>query len=117
MSSSASRREFLRSIAGAAAAASAVAAARKTAAAGKRDAVLAMLDKSGRQPYIPAAFFIHFDPAYHFGEAAVKKHLEYFRATGMDFVKIQYREDLSAGSRHQAAGGLGGDAVVSARVL
>jgi uroporphyrinogen decarboxylase len=92
MSSSASRREFLRSIAGAAAAASAVAAARKTAAAGKRDAVLAMLDKSGRQPYIPAAFFIHFDPAYHFGEAAVKKHLEYFRATGMDFVKVQYEK-------------------------
>jgi uroporphyrinogen decarboxylase len=92
MSSSASRREFLRSVAGAAAAASAVAAARKTAAAGKRDAVLAMLDKSGRQPYIPAAFFIHFDPAYHFGEAAVKKHLEYFRATGMDFVKIQYEK-------------------------
>ncbi len=92
MSNSASRRAFLRSIAGAAAATSAVAAARKTAAAGKRDAVLAMLDKGGRQPYIPAAFFIHFDPAYHFGEAAVKKHLEYFRATGMDFVKIQYEK-------------------------
>jgi len=92
MSDSASRREFLRSVAGAATAASAVAVVRKTAAAGKRDAVLAMLDKSGRQPYIPAAFFIHFDPAYHFGEAAVKKHLEYFRATGMDFVKIQYEK-------------------------
>ena len=91
MSSSTSRRGFLRSALGAAATAAATAAAAKTmAAASKRDAVLAMLEKSGRQPYIPAAFFIHFDPAFHFGTAAVQKHLEYFRYTGMDFVKIQY---------------------------
>jgi uroporphyrinogen decarboxylase len=92
MSSSMSRRGFLRSSIGAAAAASAAAAAgRKTAAAvSKRDAVMALLEKGGRQPYIPAAFFIHFDPAFHFGTAAVQKHLEYFRSTGMDFVKIQY---------------------------
>ena len=113
MNTSASRREFLRSVAGAAAAAGTIALPRKTAAASRRDAVLALLEKSGRQPYVPAAFFTHFDPAYHFGEAAVRKHLEYFRATGMDFVKIQYREDLSAASRNQAAGGLGDDAFVS----
>jgi uroporphyrinogen decarboxylase len=56
----------------------------------KRDAVLAVLDKSHPQPYVPAAFFLHFDEAYHFGSAAVEKHLEYFRRTGMDFLKIQY---------------------------
>jgi uroporphyrinogen decarboxylase len=56
----------------------------------KRDAMLSMLDRNARQDYIPAAFFIHFDKAFHFGQPAVEKHLEYFRYTGMDFVKIQY---------------------------
>jgi uroporphyrinogen decarboxylase len=60
------------------------------AAKNKRDAVLALLDRNARQDYIPAAFFIHFDKAFHFGPPAVQKHLEYFRYTGMDFVKIQY---------------------------
>lgn len=61
-----------------------------TAAPNKRDLVLSLLDAGAGQAYIPAAFFIHFDKAFHFGEAAVQKHLEYFRYTGMDFVKIQY---------------------------
>jgi uroporphyrinogen decarboxylase len=39
---------------------------------------------------VPAAFFLHFDQAYHRGRAAVDKHLEFFRTTGMDIVKIQY---------------------------
>ncbi len=56
----------------------------------KRDALLGMPGKNMKQEYIPAAFFIHFDKSCHFGEPAVKKHLEYFRFTGMDFVKIQY---------------------------
>lgn len=56
----------------------------------KRDVVLGLLDASRTPEYIPAAFFLHFDPAYHCGEAAVLKHLEYFRSTGMDFIKIQY---------------------------
>ena len=56
----------------------------------RREAMLALLDKNAPQPYVPAAFFIHFDEAFHFGPPAVQKHLEYFRHTGMDFVKIQY---------------------------
>jgi uroporphyrinogen decarboxylase len=56
----------------------------------KRDAVLSLLDPVHKPGYVPAAFFLHFDPAYHHGELAVIKHLEYFRYTGMDFVKIQY---------------------------
>ena len=96
MSTSASRREFLRSSFGAAALAAAAAgsARRADAAANKRDAVLALLHTSGRQPYIPAAFFIHFDPAYHFGDAAVQKHLEYVRATGMDVVNAIGQGDV-----------------------
>ena len=56
----------------------------------KRDSVLSLLDSGKPTTYIPAAFFLHFDPAYHRGQAAIEKHLEYFRFTGMDFVKIQY---------------------------
>ena len=56
----------------------------------KRDAMLSLLDSDKTPDYIPAAFFLHFDPLYHRGQPAVDKHLEYFRYTGMDFVKIQY---------------------------
>ncbi len=56
----------------------------------KRDLVFSLLEPGGAPETIPAAFFLHFDPAYHRGEAAVLKHLEYFHRTGMDFVKIQY---------------------------
>lgn len=56
----------------------------------KRDIVLSLLDESVKTPYIPAGFFIHFDPRFHRGQAAIDKHLEYFNFTGMDFVKIQY---------------------------
>jgi uroporphyrinogen decarboxylase len=56
----------------------------------KRDAVLSLLDKNQQPAYVPAAFFLHFDPLYHQGQAAIDKHLQYFRYTGMDFVKIQY---------------------------
>jgi uroporphyrinogen decarboxylase len=56
----------------------------------KRETVLQILDPASAPQTVPAAFFLHFDPLYHRGQAAVDKHLEYFRATGMDFVKIQY---------------------------
>lgn len=56
----------------------------------KREAVLKLLDANSRPDFVPAAFFLHFDPAFHQGQAAVEKHLEYFRYTGMDFIKIQY---------------------------
>ena len=56
----------------------------------KRETVLDLLQADKPQDTIPAAFFIHFDPSCHFGQAAVDKHLEYYRYTGMDLVKIQY---------------------------
>ena len=88
MHHSTSRRAFLSSVLGATAVAAAGGAA--AVATNKRDAVLALLDRNVRQRYVPAAFFIHFDKADHFGQPAVQKHLDYFRYTGMDFVKIQY---------------------------
>src|SRR5690348_11650619 len=56
----------------------------------KRDVVLSLSNPSVTLPYIPAAFFLHFPAEYHAGQPAVEKHLEYFRATGMDFIKVQY---------------------------
>jgi len=56
----------------------------------KRELVLSLLDDSREFPIIPAAFFLHFDPQFHHGQAAIEKHLEYFKFTDMDFVKIQY---------------------------
>lgn len=56
----------------------------------KRDLLLGLADPDRPPPYVPAAFFLHFPEAFHSGSPAVDKHLEYFRYTGMDFVKIQY---------------------------
>ncbi len=56
----------------------------------KREAVLSLLDDTQQPAYIPAAFFLHFPPEFHFGQASVAKHSEYFRYTDMDLVKIQF---------------------------
>jgi uroporphyrinogen decarboxylase len=60
----------------------------------KRDVILGLADADRSMPYIPAAFFLHFPAAFHSGPAAVEKHLEFFRYTGMDFVKIQYERNF-----------------------
>jgi uroporphyrinogen decarboxylase len=60
----------------------------------KRDLIMGLLDGRGSLGYVPAAFFLHFDPQYHRGQAAVDRHLEFFRYTGMDFVKIQYEHPV-----------------------
>ena len=56
----------------------------------KREDILSLLDKDSVPDVTPAGFFLHFDPQYHSGQAAVEKHLAYFSHTGMDLVKIQY---------------------------
>jgi uroporphyrinogen decarboxylase len=58
----------------------------------KRDIMLGLVEGNAPQGYTPAAFFLHFDPAYHAGQAAIDKHLEFFHFTDMDFVKIQYEQ-------------------------
>ncbi|MFW5685095.1 MAG: uroporphyrinogen decarboxylase family protein [Spirochaetota bacterium] len=57
----------------------------------KRERILQMAH-DGKRPddYVPAAFFLHFGEEFHAGRAAVRKHVEYFRATGNDIMKIQY---------------------------
>jgi len=61
-----------------------------TAEKNKRQLVLDLLDESKTPGHVPAAFFIHFAEDEHVGPPAIDKHKEYFRFTGMDFVKIQY---------------------------
>jgi uroporphyrinogen decarboxylase len=56
----------------------------------KRERLLSVLDNNTSPDCIPAEFNIHFDPAFHKGQAAVDKHLEFFRYTDMDFVKVKY---------------------------
>ena len=62
----------------------------------KRDVVLDLLNDGKKQKYVPAGFFVHFDASCHKGQRAIDKHLEYFRYTGMDFVKIQYENPFPA---------------------
>ena len=62
----------------------------------KRDTVLSLAHSQSTPAYVPAAFFMHFDRVYQQGQAAIDKHLEFFRTTGMDFVKIQYEQPFPA---------------------
>ena len=56
-----------------------------------RDRLL-LLAAEGRPAdvHLPAAFFLHFPEDCHTGDAAVGKHIEYYRATGNDLMKVQY---------------------------
>jgi uroporphyrinogen decarboxylase len=56
--------------------------------------MLSVLDRSKPNAYVPAAFFMHFSDK--FGAGAVKTHIDFFRATNMDFSKIQYETVLPA---------------------
>jgi uroporphyrinogen decarboxylase len=60
----------------------------------KRAILNGLVSGSLPEGYRPAAFFLHFDPSCHSGPAAVARHVEYFRFTGMDFVKIQYERNF-----------------------
>jgi uroporphyrinogen decarboxylase len=61
-------------------------------AAGKRERMLAWLAGRTEPGYTPAGFFLHFGPEYKAGLAAARRHLEFFRQTDMDFVKIQFEQ-------------------------
>jgi uroporphyrinogen decarboxylase len=62
----------------------------------KRDVMLSLASGQPDAGYVPAAFFLHFGAEHHRGKPAVEKHLEYFHATDMDFVKIQYEHPFPA---------------------
>lgn len=60
----------------------------------KRERMLQWIEGKMTSGYTPAAFFIHFDSEHKLGPAAADKHIQYFRATDMDFVKIQYEQEM-----------------------
>jgi uroporphyrinogen decarboxylase len=60
----------------------------------KRDAILNLINDTAQPHYVPAAFFMHFRPDHLEGRPAIDRHLEFFRATGMDLLKIQYEQVL-----------------------
>ena len=60
--------------------------------ANKRERMLQWLAGKTDPNYTPAAFFLHFGADYKAGSSAAKRHLEFFRQTGMDFVKIQFEQ-------------------------
>ena len=64
----------------------------KSAPANKRERLLQWLDGKTDPNYTPAAFFLHFGAGYKNGSAATRRHLEFFRRTDMDFVKIQFEQ-------------------------
>lgn len=92
MSENVTRREFVTALGLSAAAAVAGAEAPKAPAksASKREAMLRFKNGGPGPGYVPAAFFLHFGDDARLGKAAIEKHLEYYRFTGMDFVKVQY---------------------------
>ena len=65
---------------------------RKSSHKQKRELILSLINEDKPQKYFPAGFFIHFGEGYKAGESAIQKHLEYFRYTDMDFMKIQYEK-------------------------
>lgn len=60
----------------------------------KRDQMMKWLEADIPDGYTPAAFFIHFDADHKLGKAAAEQHIKYFRATNMDFAKIQYEQEM-----------------------
>jgi uroporphyrinogen decarboxylase len=60
--------------------------------ANKRERMLQWLEGKPAPQYTPAAFFLHFGNEYKSGTAAAGRHLEFFRQTDMDFVKIQFEQ-------------------------
>ena len=65
-----------------------VADAQSSVATNKRERILQVLDQSRPNEYVPAAFFLHFENKL--GHKAVEDHRNFYRATGMDFVKVFY---------------------------
>ncbi|RRB06534.1 uroporphyrinogen decarboxylase family protein [Larkinella rosea] len=108
MGKSINRREFIGASALAAATIStlskSVAAPRINAPAkSKRDRMRQVLEKTGSANYIPAGFFLHFPAEQRTGDAAIKAHLDYFQATDMDFVKIQFEQSYPKATEVKSA--------------
>src|SRR4051812_12296538 len=90
------RRVFLPSLAAAACLSPSLGRLAAAAPANKRERMLTWLAGQPDPSYTPAAFFLHFGPEYKNGPAAARRHLDFFRQTDMDFVKIQFEQTWEA---------------------
>ncbi len=63
-----------------------------TKSVNKREAMLSLINDSKAQNYYPGAFFMHFEKENLFGEGAINRHMDYFRAADLDIIKIQYEK-------------------------
>jgi uroporphyrinogen decarboxylase len=70
----------------------AVASPANTSRVNKRKRMTQWLAGKTDPDYTPAAFFLHFGPEYRNGLSAARRHMEFFRETDMDFVKIQFEQ-------------------------
>lgn len=89
------RRAFLPTVAAGAAGLSRPAAATQpgaTRSMSKRERMMQWLAGKTDPEYTPAAFFLHFGQEYRNGAPAARRHMEFFRTTDMDFVKIQFEQ-------------------------
>ncbi len=68
---------------------------RAAAPVNKLEHMLQWLEGKSEPGFTPSAFFLHFDDQHKVGDAAATKHLEFFRYTDMDFVKIQYEQEYT----------------------
>jgi uroporphyrinogen decarboxylase len=58
--------------------------------------ILGLIEGEAPAGDTPAASFLHFGPQYHAGPAAINRHLQFFRHTGMvDFTKIRYEQGMT----------------------
>jgi len=60
----------------------------------KRELLEGLITLEAKWNYIPASFFTHFSKECHTGRAAINKHIDFFRYTDMDFVKIQFEQSF-----------------------
>lgn len=68
------------------------AAAYRNTPVNKRERMLQWLAGKTDPHYTPSAYFLHFGNDYKAGSAAARRHMEFFRQTGMDFVKVQFEQ-------------------------
>src|ERR1700722_8536418 len=61
----------------------------------KRERMMAWLAGENMAGYTPAALFLHFGGGHENGNAGPQRHLEFFRYTDMDFVKIQFEQTFT----------------------
>jgi len=83
----------------------------------RRDAVLNLISSKKSSDYIPAAFFMHFDPAYHQGQAAIDKTPGIFSLYRYGFRQGPVRTDPASFQSNPQSGRLAAGSAISQRIF